>query len=142
MRFYGLGGVCCSPRTRIRVSCRERASRRSAKADRHDDGQPKATDLIFERKHLAKVDAGKQIEYKFNRTASDEKVLGSGFSDDITLKVTADKPTTARRTSTCRSTPAIARAICRSSRSSASIRCSRCSSRRRSTPSISSPAAR
>ncbi|MCK9911813.1 hypothetical protein MXD81_21845, partial [Microbacteriaceae bacterium K1510] len=49
------------------------------------------TDLIFEQRHLADVAEGKTINYKFNRTASDPKVLGQAFSDDITLKVGADK---------------------------------------------------
>ncbi|MBC7830650.1 MAG: hypothetical protein H7Y62_01355, partial [Hyphomicrobium sp.] len=55
-------------------------------------GQPKATDLIFERKHIAKVEPGKQIDYKFKRTASDEKMLGQSFSDDIRMNITGDKP--------------------------------------------------
>jgi hypothetical protein len=53
--------------------------------------EPKATDLIFEHKHLAKVEPGKQIDYKFSRTVTDPQILGQAFTDDITLKVVADK---------------------------------------------------
>jgi hypothetical protein len=54
---------------------------------------PKATELIFDHKHLNKVDPGKQIDYRFNRTVSDATMLGQPFSDDITLKVVEAKPT-------------------------------------------------
>ena len=56
-------------------------------------GQPKAVDIIFEHKHLSNVDQGKQIEYRFNRTVSNPDLLGQPFSDDITIKVVAVKPT-------------------------------------------------
>lgn len=53
---------------------------------------PKATDLIFEKKHLEKLGKDATVDYKFNRIASDPKILGMGFSDDITFKIVADKP--------------------------------------------------
>ncbi len=80
MRFYGLGGAllaCALVSFQVGVA---------AAAD-----APKATDLIFEQRHLANVETGKTIDYKFNRTSSDPKILGIGFSDDITLKVGAEK---------------------------------------------------
>ena len=54
--------------------------------------QPKATDLIFERKHLdeGRGRQGDQLQVQPDSRAT-EKVLGIGFSDTITLKVTADK---------------------------------------------------
>lgn len=53
--------------------------------------EPKATDLIFEHRHLANVEPGKTIDYKFTRTVTDPQILGAPFTDDITLKVVADK---------------------------------------------------
>lgn len=52
---------------------------------------PKATDLIFEQKHLGNVETGKSIKYNFTRTVTDPKVLGLGFTDTISLKVVAEK---------------------------------------------------
>lgn len=64
------------------------------KAAADDKGdQSKAVELIFEHKHLSNVEQGKQIEYRFNRTVSNPQLLGAPFSDDITLKVVAAKPT-------------------------------------------------
>jgi len=57
------------------------------------DDVPTAVKMIFEQKHLANVDPGKQLEYRFKRISSDPKLLGQPFSDDITLKVVAAKPT-------------------------------------------------
>jgi hypothetical protein len=54
---------------------------------------PKATELVFDHKHLQNVGAGKEIDYRFNRTVSDVAMLGQAFSDDITLKVVDAKPT-------------------------------------------------
>jgi hypothetical protein len=50
----------------------------------------KATDMLFETKHIATVAAGTELAYKFERKPSDEKVLGAGYSDDIKLKVEGD----------------------------------------------------
>jgi hypothetical protein len=52
---------------------------------------PKATDIVFEHKHLSNVEQGKEILYKFNRTVSNPEMLGQSFTDDIKLKVTAVK---------------------------------------------------
>jgi hypothetical protein len=57
---------------------------------------PKATEIIFDHKHLANVEAGGEIDYRFNRTTNKPDVLGQPFADDITLKVVAAKPTGAR----------------------------------------------
>ncbi len=54
---------------------------------------PTAVNMIFEQKHLANVEQGKEVDYKFNRTATDPILLGQTFSDTITLKVVAAKPT-------------------------------------------------
>ena len=54
---------------------------------------PKATDIIFEHKHLANLEPGKQIDYRFSRIVSDAKLLGEPFADDITLKIVTGKPT-------------------------------------------------
>jgi hypothetical protein len=56
-------------------------------------GNPKAVDLIFEHKHLSNVEQGKEIDYNFNRSATNPELLGQPFSDKITLKVVAAKPT-------------------------------------------------
>jgi hypothetical protein len=53
---------------------------------------PNAVDMIFEHKHLANVDAGKELVYHFKRTVSNPELLGQPFSDNITLKVNASKP--------------------------------------------------
>ena len=77
MRFYGLGGVIVAVALVFgshAVSAADEPKPADAAA-----GQPKATDLIFERKHLSNVETGKQIDYKFKRTSSDEKCLGQGF---------------------------------------------------------------
>ena len=90
MRFYGLSGILIA--VALVLGSQAVSAADAPKAPDPATGQPKATDLIFERKHIAKVEPGKQIDYKFKRTASDEKILGQSFSDDITLKVTGEKP--------------------------------------------------
>lgn len=50
----------------------------------------KATDMLFEAKHIASVSAGTELVYKFERKPSDEKVLGPGYSDDIKVMVESD----------------------------------------------------
>lgn len=81
MRFYGLGGAilvfALAVGSHVVVA---------AAAD-----EPKATDLIFEQKHLSNVEIGKTIDYKFSREVTDPKILGMGFNDDITMKVVAEK---------------------------------------------------
>ena len=139
MRFYGLSGVLIA--VALVLGSHAVSAADAPKAADAATGQPKATDLIFERKHLAKTEAGKQIDYKFKRTASDEKILGQSFNDDITLKVTGDKPDGNKDLTLQIYTGDRARDR-RSWRSTASIRSSPCSFRRPPPPSISSPAAR
>lgn len=57
------------------------------------DDPPTAVNMIFEHKHLANVEQGTEVDYKFNRTATNPQLLGQPFSDTITLKVVAAKPT-------------------------------------------------
>lgn len=54
------------------------------------DTTPKATDLLFEAKHIAGISAGTELVYKFDRKPSDEKMLGPGYIDDIKVKVESD----------------------------------------------------
>jgi hypothetical protein len=56
-------------------------------------GQPSVQTMIFEHKHLANVDQGTALGYRFNRTVSDAQMLGLPFSDEITVKVVGAKPT-------------------------------------------------
>lgn len=51
---------------------------------------PKPSDILFERPHIASVAAGTELVYKFVRKPSDEKVLGAGFTDNITVKIESD----------------------------------------------------
>jgi hypothetical protein len=51
---------------------------------------PKATDILFERPHIAAITPGTELVYKFVHKPSDEKVLGAGFTDDITVKIESD----------------------------------------------------
>ena len=50
-----------------------------------------ATKLVFSQKHLSNLDSGKELVYHFKRTPTNEELLGQGFTDDITLKVTGVK---------------------------------------------------
>ena len=59
-------------------------------------GAPSAVELLFERKHLAKLDRGTEIAYRFERATSDPKMLGEPFSDTISLTITAIAPTGTR----------------------------------------------
>jgi len=51
---------------------------------------PKPTDILFNRPHISNVAAGTVLDYKFVRKPSNEKLLGPGFTDDITVKVESD----------------------------------------------------
>jgi hypothetical protein len=48
---------------------------------------PTSVDVLFERRHLANVEQGQKIVYRFQRSVSDPKYLGEPFSDDIDLTV-------------------------------------------------------
>lgn len=51
---------------------------------------PKPTDILFNSPHIASVAAGTVLDYKFVRKPSNEKLLGAGFADDITVTVESD----------------------------------------------------
>ncbi len=51
---------------------------------------PKPADILFERPHIASVAPGTDLVYKFERKPSDPKVMGEGFTDDITVKILSD----------------------------------------------------
>jgi len=55
--------------------------------------QPTAMNMIYEHKHLANVDQGSAVGYRFNRIVSDPQLLGEPFSDEITIKIVGAKPT-------------------------------------------------
>ena len=55
--------------------------------------QPTPLDVIFEHKHLANVDQGTALGYRFNRIVSNPEILGQPFSDEITMKVVGIRPT-------------------------------------------------
>lgn len=54
------------------------------------DELPKPTEILFERPHIASVAPGTNLVYKFVRKPSNPKVLGDGFSDDITVTIVSD----------------------------------------------------
>lgn len=83
MRFYGLCGAAAA----LSLALGSHVVAAVA-AD-----QPTAVNIIFDHKHLSNVDQGKEVKYKFNRTVSDPQLLGQPFSDVVTLKVVAAKPT-------------------------------------------------
>jgi hypothetical protein len=49
--------------------------------------KPSSIDLLFERKHLSNMEAGKEVVYRFQKTVSAPEVLGQPFSDDIKVQV-------------------------------------------------------
>jgi len=51
---------------------------------------PKPTDILFNRPHISNIAAGTVLDYKFTRKPSNEKMLGAGFTDDITVTVESD----------------------------------------------------
>jgi len=53
---------------------------------------PNPLTVIHDHKHLANVKQGKVLTYHFKRSASQPKVLGESFTDDITITVTAERP--------------------------------------------------
>lgn len=92
MRFNGLGGLVLVAALALGSSAVAVMAADEAKpAGDAASAQPKATDLIFEQRHLSNVEPGKTIGYKFERTVSDPQILGQSFTDDITLKVAADQ---------------------------------------------------
>jgi hypothetical protein len=58
---------------------------------------PKAGDVLFESKHLSNLGKGDEVTYRFQRTVSDEKLLGMPFSDDIKVVVVQAVPENGQR---------------------------------------------
>jgi hypothetical protein len=51
---------------------------------------PKPAQALFESPHIASVPAGTKLVYTFVRNPANEKVLGVGFTDSITLTIDSD----------------------------------------------------
>jgi len=58
--------------------------------------KPSSVDVLFERKHLSNVDAGVDLNYRFERTVSQPELLGQPFSDNIKVEVKKVAPTGTR----------------------------------------------
>lgn len=50
----------------------------------------KATNMLFEGKHISAIAAGTELTYQFKRAPSDEKALGQGFTDVIKVKIESE----------------------------------------------------
>jgi len=48
---------------------------------------PTAIDVIFEHEHTKALAGGTQLNYRFQRTVSDERLLGAAYSDDIKVDI-------------------------------------------------------
>lgn len=64
----------------------------SAEAKAPESGKPTAVDVLFESKHLGNLKPGSETKYRFQRIVSDEKFLGTPFSDDIALAINKLNP--------------------------------------------------
>lgn len=51
-------------------------------------GEPTPVSVLFETRQLDHIGQGAEVTYKFQRSVSNEKLLGTGFSDEIRLGVT------------------------------------------------------
>jgi hypothetical protein len=51
-------------------------------------GDQKATDLLFESRHLDLIARGSEVTYRFEKTGSDARLVGENYTDDIRLGVT------------------------------------------------------
>ena len=49
--------------------------------------KPTPVDVLFERKHLANVEAGTELVYRFERTVTQPDLLGLPFADEIKVEV-------------------------------------------------------
>lgn len=49
--------------------------------------EPTPVDVLFKSRQLDLIDKGAEVKYRFERKASDEKVLGASFADEIKLGV-------------------------------------------------------
>jgi hypothetical protein len=93
MRFYGLCGAAAA----LSLALGSHVVAAVA-AD-----QPTAVNIVFDHKHLSNIEQGRR-SYKFNRTVR-SAASRQPFSDVVTLKVVAAKPT-GERAAICRSIPA------------------------------------
>ena len=59
----------------------------SAFLARAEIAKPSSIDILFERKHLANVDAGADLVYRFQRTVSQADILGQPFADEIKVEI-------------------------------------------------------
>jgi len=50
-------------------------------------GDQKASSLLFETRQLDLVDKGAEVTYRFEKTGSDERLVGKNYADDIRLGV-------------------------------------------------------
>lgn len=50
-------------------------------------GDQKAADLLFETRHLDLIGNGAEVTYHFEKTGSDERLVGKNYADDIRLGV-------------------------------------------------------
>jgi hypothetical protein len=94
MRFLGVCAVVAlslaASTSMVTANAAEQAPPAPAPAA---SGQPSVQTMIFEHKHLANVEQGTALGYRFNRIVSDAQLLGLPFSDEITVKVINAKPT-------------------------------------------------
>lgn len=92
MRFYGMRAASLA--LMIAFGSGVAFAAQDEKADTKAEAEPaksEAVKIVFEKKHLSNVKPGDEIVYHFKRTASDEKLLGQGFTDDITVTVDGEK---------------------------------------------------
>lgn len=54
--------------------------------------EPTAVKLIFESEHLSNIEQGDRVEYRFKRSVTNPQLLGLPYSDEITIKIVASKP--------------------------------------------------
>ena len=56
-------------------------------AARAEIAKANSVDILFDRKHLSNVEAGVDLDYRFQRMVSMPEILGQPFSDDIHIQV-------------------------------------------------------
>ncbi|WP_295558482.1 hypothetical protein [uncultured Hyphomicrobium sp.] len=50
-------------------------------------GEPKAAAILFETRQLDLIDKGSEVTYRFEKTGSNEQLVGKDYADDIRLSV-------------------------------------------------------
>ena len=50
-------------------------------------GEHKAVDILFETRQLDLIEKGREVTYRFERSGSDERLVGKNYADDIRLGV-------------------------------------------------------